>query len=253
MVFGPGRLPLKLPKLPIKVPSLSKLTKCLTSVQPLGSACDKINPLLLAQRCSFTTQRNKPKGYYSDTCERYRKLNLGLNKNGDIIKLPIGGTSGGGGGGGGGGLPGLPGLGRPAFGASSRHHVRQGTEPRQPQQRPRGHARVGDGAAMITRRTKIQLVIFALITMLGVSFVGARYAKLDRLIWDKSYTVDAHFSQSGGIFTGAEVSYRGVTVGRVSDIEADRQGRRRDDEHRQRLQGHPQEDQGRRREQVGRR
>ena len=29
---------------------------------------------------------------------------------------------------------------------------------------------------MITRRTKVQLVIFALITMLGVSFVGARYA-----------------------------------------------------------------------------
>ena len=120
MVFGPGGLPLKLPKLPIKVPSLSKLTKCLTSGEPLGSACDKINPLLLAQRCSFTTQRHKPKGYYSDTCVRYRKLNLGLNKNGDIIKLPIGGTSGGGGGGGGGGgLPGLPGLGRPGFGASA--------------------------------------------------------------------------------------------------------------------------------------
>ena len=33
---------------------------------------------------------------------------------------------------------------------------------------------------MITRRTKIQLVIFVIITLLGVSFVGARYAKLDR-------------------------------------------------------------------------
>jgi phospholipid/cholesterol/gamma-HCH transport system substrate-binding protein len=69
---------------------------------------------------------------------------------------------------------------------------------------------------MITRRTKLQLVIFALITMVGVAFVGARYAKLDRLIVDKSYTVTGHFKESGGIFTGAEVSYRGVTVGRVS-------------------------------------
>ena len=43
---------------------------------------------------------------------------------------------------------------------------------------------------MITTRTKIQLVIFALITMVGVSFVGARYARLDRLVFDKSYTVD---------------------------------------------------------------
>lgn len=71
---------------------------------------------------------------------------------------------------------------------------------------------------MITRRTKVQLVIFALITMLGVSFVGARYARLDRLVFDQSYKVVAHFDQSGGIFTGAEVAYRGVTVGRVSDM-----------------------------------
>ncbi len=71
---------------------------------------------------------------------------------------------------------------------------------------------------MITRRTKVQLVIFALITMIGVSFVGARYAGLDRLVLDKSYAVTAHFSESGGIFTGAEVAYRGVTVGQVSDM-----------------------------------
>jgi phospholipid/cholesterol/gamma-HCH transport system substrate-binding protein len=68
---------------------------------------------------------------------------------------------------------------------------------------------------MITRRTKLQLIVFALITMLGVSYVGARYARLDRLISDQSYSVVGHFADSGGIFTGAEVSYRGVTVGRV--------------------------------------
>ena len=71
---------------------------------------------------------------------------------------------------------------------------------------------------MITKRTKIQLVIFALITMIGVSFVGARYARLDRLVFDTSYNVVGHFTESGGIFTGAEVSYRGVTVGQVSDM-----------------------------------
>jgi len=37
---------------------------------------------------------------------------------------------------------------------------------------------------MITKRTKVQLVIFALITMIGVSFVGAHYAQLDRLFFD---------------------------------------------------------------------
>lgn len=71
---------------------------------------------------------------------------------------------------------------------------------------------------MITRRTKVQLMIFALITMVGVSFVGARYARLDRLIFDDSYRVVAHFEESGGIFAGAEVSYRGVTIGQVGEM-----------------------------------
>src|ERR1700748_1023110 len=71
---------------------------------------------------------------------------------------------------------------------------------------------------MITSRTKKQLIAFAIITVLGVSFVGARYAKLDRLFYDSSYSVDAHFAQSGGIFTGAEVTYRGVTIGKVSKM-----------------------------------
>jgi phospholipid/cholesterol/gamma-HCH transport system substrate-binding protein len=77
---------------------------------------------------------------------------------------------------------------------------------------------------MITKRTKVQLVIFALITMIGVSFVGARYARLDRLVFDESYNVVGHFTESGGIFTGAEVSYRGVTVGQVSDMKLTAKG-----------------------------
>lgn len=78
---------------------------------------------------------------------------------------------------------------------------------------------------MITRRTKVQLLIFTIITLLGVSYVGARYAKLDRLVLDESYTVTAHYGDSsGGIFTGAEVTYRGVTIGKVSDMVLTRDG-----------------------------
>ncbi len=72
---------------------------------------------------------------------------------------------------------------------------------------------------MITRRTKIQLMIFVLITLVGVSYVGARYARLDRLVMDDTYTVVAHFPDSGGIFAGGEVTYRGVGVGEVSSLE----------------------------------
>jgi phospholipid/cholesterol/gamma-HCH transport system substrate-binding protein len=77
---------------------------------------------------------------------------------------------------------------------------------------------------MITSRTKIQLLIFVLITLLGVSYVGARYARLDRLFMDDTYTVVAHFPDSGGIFAGGEVTYRGVRVGEVTSLELTNEG-----------------------------
>ena len=72
---------------------------------------------------------------------------------------------------------------------------------------------------MITRRTRIQLLVFVAITLLGISFVGARYARLDRILFDDHYTVVAHFQDSGGIFAGGEVSYRGVQIGQVGRLE----------------------------------
>ena len=77
---------------------------------------------------------------------------------------------------------------------------------------------------MITSRTKKQLVVFVIITLLGVFYVGARYAQLNRLIYNPVYDVNAQFTQSGGIFTGAEVDYRGVTVGKVSNMVLTRDG-----------------------------
>ena len=77
---------------------------------------------------------------------------------------------------------------------------------------------------MITRRTKLQLLVFAVITLLGVSFAGAKYARLDRLFLDDHYTVVAHFVSSGGIYTGGEVSYRGVKIGQVGDMRLTRGG-----------------------------
>jgi phospholipid/cholesterol/gamma-HCH transport system substrate-binding protein len=77
---------------------------------------------------------------------------------------------------------------------------------------------------MITRRTQVQLAIFALITMIGVTFVGARYARLDRLVHDTSYTVVAHFQDSGGMYAGGMVSYRGVRVGQVQKLVLTTQG-----------------------------
>ncbi|MFF0340164.1 MCE family protein [Kribbella sp. NPDC004875] len=71
---------------------------------------------------------------------------------------------------------------------------------------------------MITRAVRIQLMVFLLITVVGVAFVGAKYAQIDKLVVDTDYTVSASFAESGGIFSGAEVTYRGQPVGRVGDL-----------------------------------
>lgn len=72
---------------------------------------------------------------------------------------------------------------------------------------------------MISRLTKIQLVIFAIVTVLGGAFVGGRYAQIDRLVVDRSFPVSAQFKDSGGIFAGAQVTYRGIPVGKVGKLE----------------------------------
>jgi phospholipid/cholesterol/gamma-HCH transport system substrate-binding protein len=72
---------------------------------------------------------------------------------------------------------------------------------------------------MITRLTKIQLMIFAIVTVLGGAFVGGRYANIDRLFVDRSFPVTAELRDSGGIFAGAEVTYRGIAVGKVGKLQ----------------------------------
>lgn len=72
---------------------------------------------------------------------------------------------------------------------------------------------------MITRTTKIQLLAFLTLAVLATSYLGYTYVGLDRLVLGSGYEVDAEFDDSGGIFVNAEVTYRGVAVGRVSDME----------------------------------
>ena len=71
---------------------------------------------------------------------------------------------------------------------------------------------------MITRQTKIQLAAFLALALLGMSYLGFKYVGLDRVLLGSGYNVAADFKDSGGIFVNAEVTYRGVAVGRVSDM-----------------------------------
>lgn len=71
---------------------------------------------------------------------------------------------------------------------------------------------------MITRQTKVQLLLFVLISVLGLTYAGAKYANLDRYVIDEGYTISADFTDTGGMFKGSEVTYRGVKIGQVSDL-----------------------------------
>jgi phospholipid/cholesterol/gamma-HCH transport system substrate-binding protein len=72
---------------------------------------------------------------------------------------------------------------------------------------------------VITRKVRLQLIGFALVALLGLSYVSFKYVGLDRLLLGNGFDVAADFSDSGGIFVNAEVTYRGIGVGRVSDMQ----------------------------------
>ncbi|MGV9712185.1 MCE family protein [Gordonia sp. NPDC003424] len=72
---------------------------------------------------------------------------------------------------------------------------------------------------MVTKTARIQLIVFVLVGVLAIVYVGAKYARLDKLFGFNQYTVTAQFGDtSGGIFTNAEVTYQGVPVGRVGNL-----------------------------------
>jgi phospholipid/cholesterol/gamma-HCH transport system substrate-binding protein len=71
---------------------------------------------------------------------------------------------------------------------------------------------------MIRPGVKVQLLVFLLVTMIGVSILSAQYIGLNERLFGHGPTVQASFAQSGGIFVGSEVTYRGVAVGHVSGL-----------------------------------
>ncbi|KZM70705.1 MCE family protein [Nocardia terpenica] len=67
----------------------------------------------------------------------------------------------------------------------------------------------------MSRLVRTQLIAFALIAVLGVVFVGARYIHLDHMLGFGQYQVRVKAKETGNLSKGAEVTYRGVPVGRV--------------------------------------
>ncbi len=78
---------------------------------------------------------------------------------------------------------------------------------------------------MVTLATRLKNVAFLVIAVLVLGFVGVRYADLGHWVGMRDhYTVRVQLPQTGGLFTHSNVTYRGVSVGRVGPIELTDEG-----------------------------
>ncbi|MCO5994664.1 MCE family protein [Actinoallomurus rhizosphaericola] len=77
---------------------------------------------------------------------------------------------------------------------------------------------------IIKRGVKIQLTIFAIITVLTMAYTLVNIIGIGQTVLDLRYRVYLDMADSGGIFTNAEVTYRGVTVGRVGPLRLTKDG-----------------------------
>lgn len=72
---------------------------------------------------------------------------------------------------------------------------------------------------MLTRLTRAKLVVFAVIAVLVMGYTGIRYAVVGRFVGLPGYyVVTVNLPQAGGLFPNADVTYRGVSVGRVGSL-----------------------------------
>src|SRR3984957_16020435 len=71
---------------------------------------------------------------------------------------------------------------------------------------------------MIDRLTKIQLIIFAVITAVTLTIMAIFYLRLTATFGIGTYGVSADFVAGGGLYQNGNVTYRGVAVGRVESV-----------------------------------
>src|SRR5436190_20916260 len=77
---------------------------------------------------------------------------------------------------------------------------------------------------MLTKRVRLQLIAFAVIASVAVVYALFRFANLGAVFGANGYTVKMQLADSGGIFSNAEVTYRGFNVGRVGDLRLTKNG-----------------------------
>ncbi|CAN5414840.1 MlaD family protein [soil metagenome] len=69
-----------------------------------------------------------------------------------------------------------------------------------------------------------RLVAFVILSAVGIVYVAASYLGFVDTLLGRGFTVQAQLPKSGGLYIGSEVDYRGVQIGKVSDMTATREG-----------------------------
>lgn len=72
---------------------------------------------------------------------------------------------------------------------------------------------------ILTRLVRGQLVAFAVLGSLALAFVAVVYGRVPAQVGVGHYDVSADFADTSGLYPQANVTYRGVTVGRVTALD----------------------------------
>lgn len=72
---------------------------------------------------------------------------------------------------------------------------------------------------MLTRFVRVQLAIFLVLTLIGVSVMAVKYIRVGDLLGIGQDTITVDLPYTGGLYESANVTYRGSNVGRVTSVD----------------------------------
>ncbi|CRK54317.1 Mammalian cell entry protein [Rhodococcus sp. RD6.2] len=74
---------------------------------------------------------------------------------------------------------------------------------------------------ILTKLVRIQLTIFAIVAVVGMSAAAVAYLRVPTALGIGRYTVTLEMDNAGGLYRNANVTYRGETIGKVVEVRLD--------------------------------
>ena len=77
---------------------------------------------------------------------------------------------------------------------------------------------------MLTPFIRRQLIVFGILTVISILVLGVYYLQVPSLMNIGRYTLKAQLPASGGLYPTANVTYQGITIGKVTDVQPTKDG-----------------------------